>query len=92
MKLFGEELIPLSTAKLIELALIEEARDEDVRNDPLVVLHERGTREVLYAALELCRSENPKRRDLGAKILGELGHPRQLSGGMLRRSSRIGQA
>jgi HEAT repeat protein len=66
-----------STADLIETALAE-AEWEEVPLGHLLavaVLHARGTREVLEAALILCGSPNPKRRALGARILGELGSP-----------------
>lgn len=41
----------------------------------IAVLHERGTRDVLDAALLLCRSADAQRRKLGAQILGQLGWP-----------------
>jgi len=49
--------------------------EEDAANDALVVLHVRGTREVLDAALALRASDDPKRRALAATILGQLGTP-----------------
>ena len=66
-----------STSELIETALAEAARvDVLPEGDRAVaVLHARGTREVLAAALELCGSSDPKRRALGAEILsGNSGH------------------
>ncbi|MGH6942022.1 HEAT repeat domain-containing protein [Hypericibacter sp.] len=41
----------------------------------IVVLQERGTRDVLDAALSLCKSDDAQRRKLGAEILGQLGWP-----------------
>lgn len=41
----------------------------------IAVLHERGTRDVLEAALSLCKSDDAQRRKLGAEILGQLGSP-----------------
>src|SRR3954463_1739191 len=64
-----------STAALIEVAFVEHESDDDVPCPAMVTLHERGNREVLEAALTLCRSLDPKWRSLGANILGELGHP-----------------
>ncbi|MEH2181319.1 HEAT repeat domain-containing protein [Nostoc sp.] len=58
-----------STQELIELALKEE-------NDDVVgILHFRGNQEVFAAAAELCNSQNPRERQLGADILGQLGIP-----------------
>jgi HEAT repeat protein len=71
-------LDPRSTSELIETALAEaELADDPPDGEYLAVavLHLRGTREVLSAALELCGSPDPKRRDLGAVILGQLGSP-----------------
>lgn len=71
-------LDPRSTEELIETALAEAERSDDEIVDYLAVavLHARGTREILDAALNLCGSPNPKRRALGARILGELGPDR----------------
>ena len=69
---------PRSTPELIETALAEAERADDLPDGDFLavaVLHARGTREVLSAALELCGSPDPKRRDLGADILGQLGSP-----------------
>lgn len=67
---------PRSTPELIEIALA----DPDLRaDDPCpatAALHQRGTREVLEAAVALCASPAAKRRMLGAHILGQLGSPR----------------
>src|SRR5471032_134427 len=66
-----------SITELIETALIEEARDDDMLGEgkyyAVSVLHHRGTREVLDAARALCASPDPARRELGALILGQLG-------------------
>jgi len=67
-----------SIAELIEDALIEQASDEDPAEGEylsICVLHHRGTREVLDAARALCRSQDPRCRELGAEILGQLGGP-----------------
>jgi HEAT repeat protein len=64
-----------STADLIEAALAEELRDDNKPVPNLVALHERGTREVLDAAIKQCHSPDPIRRIVGARILGELGSP-----------------
>jgi HEAT repeat protein len=61
-------------SELVEAALAAE-EEEDAANDALVVLHVRGTREVLDAALALRASNDPKRRALAATILGQLGTP-----------------
>lgn len=68
-------MIDQSTADLIEAALAEELRDDNKPVPNLVALHERGTHEVLDAAIEQCRSVDPMRRIVGARILGELGSP-----------------
>lgn len=61
------------TAELIELALAEADQIDDGPVPFLVSLMESGTREVLDAACDLCISPEPKRRELGARILGQLG-------------------
>jgi HEAT repeat protein len=61
---------------LIEQAVEHESRDESSRNEALVELQVRGSREVLDDATRLCRSEDSIRRFVGARILGELGHER----------------
>jgi len=65
---------PRSVAELIDLAL---TRNDESHDGWLAVsvLHARGTREVLDAALELCRSPDAGRRACGALILGQLGVP-----------------
>lgn len=68
-----EDRRPVS--ELIEAALAAEEREDDIANDALVVLHVRGTREVLDATLAQCVSDDPKRRALAATILGQLGTP-----------------
>jgi HEAT repeat protein len=62
-----------TTQELIAAALTEP--DEDEAWDAVVMLHFRGTREVFDAASQLCRSECPQERTLGANILGQLGIP-----------------
>ena len=64
---------PRSTAELVRLAITE--TDEDAAWEPIMVLHFRGTREVLEAAECLCASEMSEERVLGANILGQLGVP-----------------
>ncbi|TCR62633.1 HEAT repeat domain-containing protein [Bosea sp. BK604] len=65
-----------STAELIELALVELDRNDDDPCPCIVSLQERGTRDVLDAARAQCASADPKRRQLGALILGQLGSRR----------------
>jgi HEAT repeat protein len=80
-----------STAEVIETALADAERKDDLPENyrAIAVLHARGTRDVLTAALALCGSPDPKRRALGAEILGQLGSPeRTFSRGMLRRAPR----
>jgi HEAT repeat protein len=66
-----------STAELVETALADAERADDLRENyrTIAVLHARGTRDVLTAALALCGSPDSKRRALGAEILGQLGSP-----------------
>jgi HEAT repeat protein len=64
-----------STAALIEAAFVEQNDDTFASCPATVALQARGTREVLDAALTLCRSLDSKWRSLGATILGELGDP-----------------
>jgi HEAT repeat protein len=64
---------PRSTEDLIHLALTEE--HEDAAWDLVVVLHFRGTAEVLAHAQKLCESAEAKERQLGANILSQLGIP-----------------
>jgi HEAT repeat protein len=67
------ETWPISA--LIEAAFIEYQGDFDSPCPATVELHARGTREVLDAALTLCRSLDAEWRALGAHILGQLGQP-----------------
>lgn len=72
-----------STDELVETALLaatpladnEQKDDLPESYNALAVLHTRGTRGVLEAALSLCAAPDPRRRVLGAMILGELGSP-----------------
>lgn len=66
-------------AELIEQAVEHEGRGEDSRNEALVELQALGSRDVLEAATALCRSEDSRRRFVGARILGELGDERCFS-------------
>jgi len=61
---------PRSTVKLIELALAED-------RNAIAVLHARGDRAVLNAALALCHSPKVGHRRIGALILGQLGSPKR---------------
>ncbi len=69
---------PRSVAELIETALIP-MPDEELATSPalaaLVVLQAKGSREILEAAKALRRSDDPHRRTIAARILGELGLP-----------------
>ncbi|WP_454812827.1 HEAT repeat domain-containing protein [Labrys neptuniae] len=69
-------IFPQETSDLIERAVEHERQEDCSRNQALVILQARGSREVLEAAIMLCRSENPVRRNVGATILGQLGNPR----------------
>jgi len=51
------------------------AEDEEAAWDNVMVLQYRGTPEVFGAARRLCASTDPKERELGADILGQLGIP-----------------
>jgi HEAT repeat protein len=64
---------PRSTQELISIVLT--GADEDTAWEAVTLLHWRGTREVFDAARQLCASECPKERVLGADILGQLGIP-----------------
>ncbi len=64
---------PRATHELVTLALTEP--DEDAAWEAVVMLHFRGTREVLDAARQLCASACPQEKTLGANILGQLGIP-----------------
>jgi hypothetical protein len=63
---------PRPTSELIALALVLD-EEEPEYNEVLQVLHFRGTREVLDAAQELCRSLIPKERFVGVDILMKQG-------------------
>jgi HEAT repeat protein len=72
----GTDHASWSTSALIEAAYREQHElDDDCPCPATVALHERGSREVLDAALTLCTSLDAKWRSLGACILGELGSP-----------------
>jgi HEAT repeat protein len=64
-----------STADLVETALTDTDREDNLPENyhAIAVLHARGTRDVLEAALALCATPDPRRRALGALILGGLG-------------------
>ena len=64
---------PRPTQQLIEMALAE--KDEDIYWDLVLRLQYRGTREVFDAARELCASDDPSKRELGADVLAQLGVP-----------------
>ncbi len=64
---------PRSTHEFISLALTEP--DEVTAWEAVATLHYRGTKEVFDAACQLCGSECPNERTLGANILGQLGIP-----------------
>lgn len=59
-----------SIEELLEWALID-AGERRWRH--IAELHRRGGREVFEAAIDLCRDKRPRRRALGADILGQLG-------------------
>jgi len=64
---------PRSVDELILAAMCEQ--DEDLAWDAVVVLHWRGSREILDRALSLCGSACAFERRVGAEILGQLGVP-----------------
>ena len=64
---------PRSVHELISEFLTQP--DEESAWDAVVILHYRGSREVLEAAASLCDSPCPLERKLGADILGQLGVP-----------------
>lgn len=64
---------PRTTWELISLALTEQ--DDEGAWEPVTVLHRRGSRDALAAALTLTRSACHVERTLGANILGQLGVP-----------------
>lgn len=68
------DLSTLSTAELLAGALREVPEDDPYDPAPhLVALHKRPTREVFDAAVRLVASDNPAERELGVRILRELG-------------------
>jgi HEAT repeat protein len=64
---------PRATHEFVTMALTEP--EEDAAWETVTMLHFRGTREVFDAARQLCASECPQERMLGANILGQLGVP-----------------
>jgi HEAT repeat protein len=64
---------PRPTHEFVTMALTEP--DEDAAWEAVVMLHFRGTREVFETARQLCASECPQERTLGANVLGQLGVP-----------------
>lgn len=64
---------PRPTHEFITTALTDP--DEIVAWDAVSTLHLRGTREVFDAACQLCASDCPQERTLGANILAQLGIP-----------------
>jgi HEAT repeat protein len=71
--------IPVDLSKLSTAELLVGARREVPEEDPddpvphLVALHARATREVFDAAVQLVARDNPAERELGVRILRELG-------------------
>src|SRR5262245_42862717 len=63
----------LPMADLVELALDDIAREDDEPVRYLVALHDRPTREVFEVAAGLLAADDSRRRELGARILRELG-------------------
>jgi HEAT repeat protein len=66
---------PRAIHEFVTMALTEP--DEDTAWEAVVTLHFRGTREVFDVARQLCTSECPQERTLGANILGQLGVPKR---------------
>jgi HEAT repeat protein len=64
---------PRATHEFIATALTEP--NEDAAWDAVAMLQYRGTKEVFDAARQLCASDCPQERTLGANILGRLGIP-----------------
>lgn len=77
---YGTEL---SVETLVDIALAAHDGDEEPTEaaKALAALHDWGGREVFNSALELCNSEVPERRILGARILGELRGPHHKESG-----------
>lgn len=63
---------PRATHEFVSKALTE---PDDAAWEAVVMLHYRATREVFDTARQLCGSECPQERTLGANILGQLGIP-----------------
>jgi HEAT repeat protein len=73
------EFASMSTAELFASARIEVPEDDpDDRCPHLVALHERPTREVFDTAVRLLSGELPGTRELGARVLRELGRQGEL--------------
>ena len=68
----NSELAKLKTSELIDLALAEA---EPWDYDYIPILQQRGSKDVLLAAQELCSSPKVASRKLGVDILGQLGTP-----------------
>jgi HEAT repeat protein len=64
---------PRSTHEFISRGLM--GPNEEAAWDAIAMLQYRGTREVFDAACQLCASNCPQERTLGANILGQLGIP-----------------
>src|ERR1019366_2432847 len=64
---------PRATHEFVTKALTEP--DDNAAWEGVVMLHYRATREVFDTARQLCGSECPQERTLGANILGQLGIP-----------------
>ncbi|MEM9537875.1 MAG: HEAT repeat domain-containing protein [Cyanobacteria bacterium P01_E01_bin.42] len=68
------EFVNLSSRSLIQLALAEEeGEDSPLFWDYVYILQDRGDREVLEAAKQLCSSNNVLEKTLGISILSRLG-------------------
>ncbi|MDB5337942.1 MAG: repeat-containing protein [Planctomycetaceae bacterium] len=64
---------PRDVHEIISAILCES--DEDLRWALIVILHHRGSLDVLQAAESLCQSQCLQERSLGAHLLGQLGSP-----------------
>jgi len=60
---------------LVDFFLWKSLKDKNAFWDIVWVLRYRGSYEVFMAASKLCESKNPKSRELGVDILGQLGIP-----------------
>lgn len=60
---------------LVDFFLWKLFKDKNAFWDIVWILRYRGSYEVFTAALKLCESKNPKSRELGVDILGQLGVP-----------------